>query len=195
VRAHLLLANKSDTWTYQVLHGLQDFPASQQILNAIRSCESIHLKQFEHTLREHIIGNWRELDNLTPYNNHHSSRIMRTYHTHLVYLWGLLLAGGMTGKEITSMCYLSTFAWIFPTISAVNFLAFAFLAITFWSKECVMTGIEGLMSSGSLTNVTGTLFRMRNTFCSTVRMNILLASAHSTTSWSSHLNMKIAKLV
>ena len=31
------------------------------------------------------------------------------------------------------------------------------------------------MSSGSVTNVTGTLFRMRNTFCWTVRMNILLA--------------------
>jgi len=43
-----------------------------------------------------------------------------------------------------------------------------------------------------VTNVTSTLFRMRNTFCWTVRMNILLASAHSTASWSSHLNMKIA---
>ena len=38
---------------------------------------------------------------------------------------------------------------------------FAYLAITFWSKECVIIGIEGLMSSGSVTNVTGTLFRMR----------------------------------
>jgi hypothetical protein len=113
-----------------------------------------------------------------------------------VYLWGLLLAGEMTEKEIISLCYLSTFAYIFPTITAVQFLAFAFLAITFWSKECVITGIEGLMSSGSVTGVTGTLFRMRNTFCWTVRMNILLASAHySTASWSSHLNMKIAQLV
>jgi len=68
----------------------------------------------------------------------------------LVYLWELLLAGGMTEKEIISLRYLSTFAWIFPTISAVHFLAFAFLAITFWSKECVITGIEGLMSSGSV---------------------------------------------
>ena len=82
VRAVLLIANKSDTWTYQVLHALQDFPASQQFLNAIRSHESIHLiKQFELTLREHIIRSWRELDNLTPHDNHHSSRIMRTYHT------------------------------------------------------------------------------------------------------------------
>jgi len=38
----------------------------------------------------------------------------------LVYLWGLLLAGGMTEKEITSLCCLSTFVWIFPTISAVQ---------------------------------------------------------------------------
>ena len=71
----------------------------------------------------------------------------------------------MTETEITDQCYLSTFAWIFPTLSAVHFLAFAFLVISFWSKECVITGIEGLTSSGSLTNMTGTLFRMRNTFC------------------------------
>ena len=73
--------------------------------------------------------------------------------------------------------------------SAVHFLAFAFLAITVWSKECVITGIEGLMSSGS---VTGTLFRMRNTICWTARMNILSAFARSTASLSSQLNMKIA---
>ena len=91
--------------------------------------------------------------------------------------------------------YLSTFAWVFPIILAMHFLAFAFPAITFWSKECVKTGIEGLMSSGSVTNVTGTLFRMRNTFCWTVRMNILSAFAHSTASWSSHLKMKVAQLV
>ena len=81
VRADLLLANRSDTWTYQVLHALHDFPTSQQFLNAIRSRESINLKQFELTLCEHIIGSWRELDDMTPHDNHHSSRIMRTYHT------------------------------------------------------------------------------------------------------------------
>jgi hypothetical protein len=68
----------------------------------------------------------------------------------LVTLWGMLLAGGgMTEKEVTSLYCLTPFAWMFPTISAVHFLAFAFLVITFWSKECVITGIEGLMSSGS----------------------------------------------
>ena len=33
-------------------------------------------------MRERIIGSWRELDSLTPHDNHHSSRIMRTYYTH-----------------------------------------------------------------------------------------------------------------
>ena len=82
VRIDLLLANRSGTWTYQVLLVLQDFPASQQFLAAIRSRESTNLKQFEPSLREHVIGSWRELDNLTPHDNHHSSRIMRTHHTH-----------------------------------------------------------------------------------------------------------------
>jgi hypothetical protein len=51
----------------------------------------------------------------------------------------------------------------------------------FLVQSCVITGIEGLqvMSSGFVTNVTGTLFRMRNTICWTVRMNILLAFAHA----------------
>jgi len=52
VQADLLIANRSDTWTYQVLHALQDFPTSQQFLNAIRSREAINIKQFELTLRE-----------------------------------------------------------------------------------------------------------------------------------------------
>ena len=41
------------------------------------------MKQFDRTLHEHIIGGWRELDNLTlPHDTHHSSRVIRTYHTH-----------------------------------------------------------------------------------------------------------------
>jgi len=82
VQADLLLANRSDTWTYQVLHALQDLPTSQQLLDAIRSRQTINLGQFELTLREYIIGGWRDLDMLTPHEAHHSSRIMRTYHTH-----------------------------------------------------------------------------------------------------------------
>jgi hypothetical protein len=81
VQADLLIANRSDTWTYQVLHALQ-ISLHPSIFNAIRSREAINIKQFELTLRERIIGSWRELDNLTPHDNHHSSRIMRTYHTH-----------------------------------------------------------------------------------------------------------------
>ena len=45
----------------------------------------------------------------------------------LVYLWGLSLADWMIEKEITSLCCLCTFAWTFLTISAMHFLAFAFL--------------------------------------------------------------------
>ena len=43
---------------------------------------SDYYSNFELTLREHIIGGWRDLDNLTPHEAHHSSIIMRTYHTH-----------------------------------------------------------------------------------------------------------------
>ena len=60
--ADLLLANGSDTWTYQVLHALQDLPTSQQLLDAIRSRQTINQRQFELTRREHIIGGWRDLD-------------------------------------------------------------------------------------------------------------------------------------
>jgi len=82
VRADLLLANRSDTWTYQVLHALQNLPASQQLLDTIRSCQTINLRQFELTHYEHFIGGWRDLDNLTPHKAHHTNRIMKTYHTH-----------------------------------------------------------------------------------------------------------------
>jgi len=109
---------------------------SQHFWDAIQSCEFIYLVQIKLILREHIIGGWKELDILTPHETHHSSRFMKTYHTYcLVYLWGLFLAGGMTEKEITSVCCLFTFAWIFPTITAVQFLAFAFPAITSGPKN------------------------------------------------------------
>jgi hypothetical protein len=141
VRADLLLANRSDTWTHQVLHALQDSPASHRLLNAIQSCESVILKQFKLTVREHFIGDWREIDNLTPREAHHSSKVMRTYHTHFGVPLGIAPGWWDDRKRVIS---LSTFAWTFPAIFAVHFLAFAFLATTFWSKECVMTRTEGL---------------------------------------------------
>ena len=67
-RADLLLANRSDTWTYQVLLALEDFPATQQLLDAaIRSCEFTSLKQFEPTPHKRIIGGWRKLCNVTTH--------------------------------------------------------------------------------------------------------------------------------
>ena len=69
-------------WTYQVLHALQNLPTpSQQLLDAIRSRQTVNLGQFELTLREHFIGGWKDLDILTPHEAYRSSRIMRTYHT------------------------------------------------------------------------------------------------------------------
>jgi hypothetical protein len=66
------------------LHALQDFPASQQFLDAIGSCESINLKQFKLTLCKHIIVGWRELDNLTPHETspfqlNHKAHYYRTH--------------------------------------------------------------------------------------------------------------------
>ena len=44
--------------------------------------------------------------------------------THIsVYLWGILLDGGMTEKKIKSLCCLSTFAWTFPATSAEHFIS------------------------------------------------------------------------
>ena len=57
------------------------FLASQQLLNAI-DLMSLSIKTvLAHSARS-IVGGWRELDNLIPHENHHSSRIMRTYHPH-----------------------------------------------------------------------------------------------------------------
>ena len=54
---------------------------------------------------------------------------------------------------------------------------------------------QDLWQIWQILSVAGTLFRMRNTFCWTVRMNILLAFANSTASWSSLLSTRIAQLV
>ena len=85
----------------------------------------------------------------------------------LVYLWGLLLAGAWwddrkrNHKPVLPIYF---HRWIFPTISAVHFFSFAFLAITFWSKEYVMTGMHRRPYNLRICdNVTGTLFRMRST--------------------------------
>jgi hypothetical protein len=53
---------------------------------------------------------------------------MRICYTHFGVSLGI--ADGMTEKEITSLSCLAISALVFPTISAVHFLAFAFLAKT-----------------------------------------------------------------
>ena len=141
VRADLLLANRSYRWTHQVRHALQSrfTYKSQQLLTAIRSRQTINLGQFELTLREHIIGGWRDLDIW-----HHMKLIIPAelwgHITHIsVYLRGILLDGGMTEKEIKSLCCLFTFAWTFPATSAANFLAFS-------SNLCLVSKCQDLSS-------------------------------------------------
>ena len=131
MRADLLLANRSDTWTYQVLHALQGLPTSQQLLDAIRSRQTISLGQFELTLPEHIIGGWRDLDILTPHEAHHSSRIMKTYHTHFGVPLGNTSGWWDDRKKKSKACVASLPSLGHSQPSAEHFLAFAFLATTF----------------------------------------------------------------
>jgi hypothetical protein len=90
------------------------FPYISAIFECHTIQEAINIKQFELTLRELIIGSWRELDNLKPHDNHYSSRIMRTYHTHFGEpLW--IALGWWDGrkrnhKPVLPQTYLSTFA-------------------------------------------------------------------------------------
>jgi len=179
----------------QVLHALQEFT----YISTAFGCHTILSDYQSRTVWTHSTWTYHwGLERPWHFVTTCSSPFQQNYEdiSHiLVYLWGILLDGGMTEKEIKSLCCLSTFAWTFPAASAEHFFAFAFLATTFWSKECVLvTGIECLMSSGSVTDVTGTLFRMRNTFCWTVRMNIWSDFAQSN-SLSSHLSLRMTQLV
>jgi len=134
------------------------------IMDAIQFRESINLKQFKLTLCEYIIGGWREPDNL----NHIILTIpveLCGLITHFGVPLGIAPGWWDDSKRSHEPCCLFTSAWMFPTISVVRNLAFTFLVITFSFKECVITGIKGLMSSGCVTNVTGTLFKMRSKFC------------------------------
>ena len=175
------------------------FPCISASFNAIRSREYIHLrKQFELTLRERVIESWRELDNLTPHDYHHSSRIMRTCHTHFGVPLGISPDWWDNRKR-----YHKPVLPIYLRLNISNIFSRALSCLCLSGHNFLVQRIRHnrnrrpyeLMSSGSLTNVTGTLFRMRSTFCWTVHMNILLAFAHSTASWSFHLSMRIAQLV
>ena len=82
VQADMRLADREDSWTYQVITALNGVPNGQQFAAAVRSGTKVTMKDMESVLREQIIQDWRSLDNLNPQEAHSSSRIMRTYHTH-----------------------------------------------------------------------------------------------------------------
>ncbi len=46
------------------------------------SRSKINMSDFELLLREQIIRDWRDLDQIHPHDAHASSRVMRTFHTH-----------------------------------------------------------------------------------------------------------------
>jgi len=50
--------------------------------SAIMSRSKINMSDFELLLREHMIQEWKDLDQIHPHDAHVSSRVMRTYHTH-----------------------------------------------------------------------------------------------------------------
>jgi len=100
-------------------------------LDAIRSRQTINLGQFELTLREHIIGGWRDLDILTPHEAHHSSRIMRTYHTHFGVPLGNT-SGWWDDRKRNQKPVLPLYLRLdIPSNLSRALLTFAFLATTF----------------------------------------------------------------
>lgn len=82
VQADLRLANRTGSWSYQVLTALNSIPDSMPFSTAIREQNRVDMERFETVLQQHIINDWQALDGLSPQESHASSRIMRTYHTH-----------------------------------------------------------------------------------------------------------------
>jgi len=79
-------ANVSDTELQMVfmlqLWSMVSFVFSRCTISDCRGTLVFTVLRKEVVATSFIIGSWRGLDNLTPHDNHHSSRIMRTYHTH-----------------------------------------------------------------------------------------------------------------
>ena len=124
------------------------------------------------TLREHIIGGWRDLDILTPHEAHHSRRIMRTYHTH----FGVPL-GNTSGWWDDRKRNKKPVLPLYLRLDIPSSLSRALSCLRLSGHNFLVQRLHHdrnrcLMSSGSVTDVTGTLFKMRNTFCWTARMNI-----------------------
>ena len=181
----------------------------------LRSRESVNLKHFElarSTWTYHWGLEWIWQFKQHSPETHHSSRIMRTYHTHFGEPLGIAPGWwddrNRNHKPVLPIYLRSDISNVLSrALSCLRLYGHNFLVqrmrhnrnrrpheLRICEREktplVVMT-----QPAGSVTNMTGTLFRMRNTFCWAVRMHILLAFAHSTASWSSHLSMRIAQLV
>ena len=116
MQADFHIANRSDTWTFRFGSACTPrFPC----ISAIFECHTISQIYPSKTVRAHITRTYhRELERAWQFDITIPAELLWGLITHiLVYLWGLLLAGGMIEKEITSLCYLPTFAWIFKNLS------------------------------------------------------------------------------
>jgi len=82
VQADLRLASRKGSWTYDILTALNHMPDSQPFTTAVHNLQRVDIPRFETILHQYITNDWRVLDGLTPQEPHHTSRIMRTYHTH-----------------------------------------------------------------------------------------------------------------
>jgi len=80
--AHLRLAHRKGSWTFEVLSALRKISGADVHVSAIMRRSKIIVSDLEPLLHEQIIQEWRGLYRLHPDDARVSSRIMRTYQTH-----------------------------------------------------------------------------------------------------------------
>ncbi len=80
--ADLRLAHRKRRWILEVLSALHEIPGTDEHASAIMSRSNINMSDLELLLREQMIQEWKDLDQIHPHDAHVSSRVMRTYHTH-----------------------------------------------------------------------------------------------------------------
>ncbi len=86
LRADMQLSSRwDDCWSshnLSAMDGLHEIPGTDVHASAFMSCSKIKMSDFKLLLREQMIREWKDLDQIHPHDANVSSRIMRTYHTH-----------------------------------------------------------------------------------------------------------------
>ena len=163
----------------EVIHGLirgftlQDFPVSSVEISAFLGCHTILWVYLSGTDQAHSARtyHWR-LERTWHFDTPWDSPFQQIYEDLSHILFGVplgIVPGWWDDRERNHKRMLPLYLRL--DISDNHSRAISCLCLSghnFWSKERVIIGIERLMSSGYVTIVTGTLFRMRNTICWTV---------------------------